>query len=401
MTESTITDNGGGKGGPSISSARQVVPEYIAGIRMPQVKETWWRAISMKVVLGLLVPIFLTAVYWGLWATDRYMSETTLIIKDAGSSKGEVEGLSLIGTISPSQRDALLVKEYILSWDMLSYLESELRLQQHYSSSDVDFISRLSKNATREEFLDYYQNYVAIEYIEMSSHLNIQVQAFDKEMSRRIVEQMLEKSELFINEIGNKLAEEQMSFVNTELERAKSTLKEAKLSLIAFQQEHNTFSPEQQSESMMQLISSLETEIARSEAESKKLNSYLNDDAPQMVALRTKIEALQSQLDIEKKRMVGEGDENISKVHADYQDLLMSIEFATDTYRTALVSLEQARVEAYQKLKHLVVVDPPVSPDSAEYPRRMYSFMTSTIFILILYGLAIMIFATVKEHRNA
>ena len=396
--------------GPALVSSHSV-PEYVAKSPIASVELPWWQSMAtgmysklqLKVWLGVVLPIFIVTIYWMLWASDRYMSESTVIIKDAGALGGEMESLSLIGSMSPSMRDALLVKEYILSWNMLSHLEKKLGLRAHYSASGIDFFSRLSQDASREDFLEYYQNYITIEFFELSSTLSIQAQAFDRNISQQIVQEIIDKSEEFINQIGNKLAKEQMAFVDTELERAKDALKNSKLALIEFQQTNNTYSPQQQSEAMMSLISSLEADIVKSEADLKEQNAYLNDDAPQLVSVRARISALQEQLAIEKQRLVGKerDGKTINTVNSQYQDLLLSIEFATDTYKTALAGLEQARIEAYQKLKHLVVVDPPVLPDSSEYPRRVYSLSTSIAIILMLYGLVVMITATIKEHRDA
>ena len=378
-------------------------PDYVAGIMVPKPVPKWWKRIKPRTLWGILAPIFIVFVYWMLWATDRYHSETRIIIRDAGAVNGDIDTLSLIGSISPEQKDALLVKEYILSWDMLANLDRQLNLRQHYSQSRIDFVTRMSAGASREDFLEYYRSFMHVSFDDLSSTLHIEVQAFDREMARDIVRAIITQSEAFINLIGNELAQEQMAFVNIELERARSSLKEAKLALIDFQETNNTFSPEQKSEAMMSLISTLESDIARSEAELKEQGAYLVEDAPQMVAVRARINALQTQLAEEKQRLVGNEGANttINKVNAEYQDLLLSIGFATDIYKAVLGSLEQARIEAYQKLKHLVVVDPPVLADASEYPRRLYSLVTSVVLILILYGLAIMIHATIREHRDA
>ena len=385
-----------------ITPQKAATPDYVAGVAVPKPNLKWWQKLTPKVIYGLLVPIVLSAIYWGFWAADRYMSQTSVLIKDAGAVNGEMESLNIIGTLSPSQRDALLVKEYILSWNMLSYLDENLSLKEHYQTSG-DFFSRLSGRASREDFLSYYKNYIDIEFVEMSSTLTIKFQAFDGETSEQVVNAIIEKSELFINQIGNKLAKEQMLFVENELERAKHSLTQAQLSLATFQGENKTYSPEQHSNAMANLINSLEAEIVKSEADFKEQAAYLVEDSPQLVAVRARINALQQQLAIEKDRLVGEGSAGgeINRVNAEYQDLILAIEFATDSYKAALSAYEQARIEAYQKLKHLVVVDPPVIPDSAEFPRRLYSLFTTIVVILIMYGLTIMIYATIKEHKDA
>ncbi|HFF8929371.1 TPA: sugar transporter, partial [Escherichia coli] len=71
-----------------------------------------------------------------------------------------------------------------------------------------------------------------------------------------------------------------------------------------------------------------------------------------------------------------------------------------DLYKSGLISLEQARVEAYRKLKHLLVVSQPTLAEDAEYPRRIYNLLTTGVLLCLLYGLIVMGIATLREHQD-
>jgi len=71
-----------------------------------------------------------------------------------------------------------------------------------------------------------------------------------------------------------------------------------------------------------------------------------------------------------------------------------------DIYKSGLISLEQARVETYRKLKHLLVISQQTLAEDAEYPRRLYNLLTTGVLLCLLYGLIVMGIATLREHQD-
>ena len=103
---------------------------------------------------------------------------------------------------------------------------------------------------------------------------------------------------------------------------------------------------------------------------------------------------------IERSKLVGDKSNNFSEVNAKHADLLLDLGFATDLYKGSLLSLEQARIEAYRKLKYLVVVDSPSLAEEAEFPHRLYNIMSTLVILSLLYGAMKIIWATIREHRD-
>ena len=126
----------------------------------------------------------------------------------------------------------------------------------------------------------------------------------------------------------------------------------------------------------------------------------MNDTAPEILALKAKIGAVMNQLMVEREKLVGKGDLNFGDVTAKYADLQLDLEFATDLYKTSLLSLEQARIVAYRKLKHLVVVDSPSLAEEPELPRRLYNLASILVILLLLYGVVKIALATIREHQD-
>jgi capsular polysaccharide transport system permease protein len=139
--------------------------------------------------------------------------------------------------------------------------------------------------------------------------------------------------------------------------------------------------------------------LARQEAELKGLQAYLNDDAPQLSTLQAQIAGIRQQLQEERLESVTDSDgRSLNIIAGEYQELLAELEFKSDAYRAALTGLETARIESTRKLKSLVLVDSPVLPESAAYPRRFYTMIALLMGLTLLYGILRLIVATIEDH---
>jgi len=349
----------------------------------------------------VLLPLLICGCYFGLIASDRYVGGAKVIIKQADSNAQVDFGIALLGAgMSSGSQDAQLVRQYILSLDMLHQVDELLSLRDHYQNKDVDILSRLWEWQSQEDFLNYYRKHITVDYDEVSGVLGIRAQAFTPEFAQQIVKAVLQFSEQYINQIGHQLATEQVNFVKNELDRAAEHLRKSKQQILEFQEKYQLFSPEQESGAKLTMVNELEAALTRNKAELNNLRSYMNDSAADIVALKAKIGSLEHQLLIERQKLVGDKSNNFSEVNARHADLLLDLGFATDLYKGSLMSLEQARIEAYRKLKYLVVVDSPSLAEKAVFPRRMYNIVSVLVVLLLFYGAMKITWATILEHRD-
>ena len=349
----------------------------------------------------VVLPVALACVYYGVVASDRYIGNAKVIVKQADNGNSHDIDIPIIGAgASVGMQDARLVREFILSLDMLHYLDEVLDLRSHYESRDADVLSRLWEDESQEGFLKYYRNHLTVVYDEQSSVLTISAQAFTPIFAQRIVQTLLDRSEEYINQISHRLAQEQVRFVENELERASEHLRQSKKAVLEFQEQYELFSPTEEGGAKLQMVNELEAELTRLKAELNNLRSFMNETAADILALKAKIGAVEQQLTVERKKLVGEGGVNFGDVTARYADLQLDLEFATDIYKASLVSLEQARIEAYRKLKHLVVVDSPSLAEEPELPTRMYNLASILVVLLLVYGVFKIILATIREHQD-
>ncbi len=362
--------------------------------------QTWKQMIRLGSFLWVVLIFLLACLYYTVIASDRFVSEAKVIIRQADPMRSLPDSFSLLGLGNSNNQDTLVVQEYLRSLDMLKTLDERLALKKHYQSHSADWFSRLADDASQEDFLKYYQDHLSLSLDNSSGVLTIQIQAFTPEFAQRILQVMLEKSEAMINHLGHKVAGEQLRFVEQEIQRAHSRLQESRGEVLDFQNQHQLLNPEVQTQAVQVVINELGGDLVRQQAELKRLTSFMNPTAPEVVALKDRIDALARQLEQEKHRLTGDKAPALNEVTAQFQTHQVQAELATDLYKTGLVSLEQARVEAYRKLKFLLIVAAPEKAESALYPRRAYNLATIGVVLCLLYGLVVMVLATIREHQD-
>ncbi len=369
-----------------------------SGFRLAQ--HSWKKSLKLGSFMWVVACFAIAVVYFGLIASDRYVSRAQLVIKQADQIKMLPDALSMLGLGGSNHEDVLLTQDYLQSPDLLAKLDKELGLKAHYQSHKVDFFSRLPSDVSQEEFIKYYRNHLTLRLDDTSGVLTIEFQAFDPAYGQRVVSLMLKESEGFINKLGHQVALEQLAFVEKEVNRAYQRVQDEKAKVLEFQNAHNLISPESTSTARLSVVSQIEGQLAQQQAQLKQLQSYMRESAPAVITVQARVDALTQQLAQEKARLTGKDKDAMNEVTAQYMDVQTQATLAADLYKSGLISLEQARVEAYRKLKHLLVVSQPTLAQDAEYPRRIYNLATIGVLLCLLYGLIVMGLATLREHQD-
>ncbi len=358
---------------------------------------TWARFGSF---LLILLTSLLVVVYYSLIASPRYVSQAIFVVEQANGQEVTLGGLASLGATSPSSKDAYIIIAFIESRELAERLDTKLQLQKHYALTEWDWFSRLIQNATAEEYLAYYQAHTTLSYDERAGILTLEVQTFSPDYSQQIAQQILVESEAFINQLGVKMVNNQMNYAKLEVSRAHATFLQQQTALVLFQDTNKLFNPEQQSGALVQVINQLESSLVILESELKILLSFMQKNASEVVTKQNNINALKAQLLEEQARLTTDDASSLNKINSAFQEVKLNTELALQLYKNALVGLESTRVEAYQKLKHLLIIQSAKVAQEASYPKRLYSIFTWFVSLLIMYLLAKLIMAIIKEHAE-
>lgn len=358
----------------------------------------------------LVVPFVLFAFYQLVLAAPRYESRAQLIIQQPDGMSTMDPSMALLsglGVGGSSTADTEIAKAYIHSQDMLNYLQQHSNLKAHYQEHG-DIFTGLSSDASSEDLLNYYIDHTTIEIDEDSGVLKILAQGFTPEFANNLTKIIVSRAEWYINSIGHQLAEAQLQFIRLEHAKVEQRLRDAQKNILAFQQKNNLLDPEAEGLALQQITYGLEGQIAAKSAQLKGLRSTMTDRAPQVVMLEAELNALKTQLELERERLSQQGSEPtnttannraVSQVLAQFSDLKIELELALKGYTASEVSLDKARIEAYRQLKYLVVVETATLPQDHQYPNAPYNILLFAVLQLMLFGIGKVILATVKELR--
>lgn len=354
-------------------------------------------------ILMVIIPLIFIVFYLWLFAQDRYVTNATVVVKQVGEVSAQTgTGFSaLLGVSNTSTEDAQFLKAYIQSRDLIEKLDQQLNLRQAFQGNGTDPIFELPADASKEELVEYYNKRVSVNLDELTHLLTVRTEGFDPVFSLKLNQAILKQSELFINDVSQRVAKDQLNFAKEQLDEALENLTQSREQLIAYQNQNQMFDPQAQALAVAQIVNQLESNLAQLRTEERTLLSYLNATAPQVVALRSQIESVQKQIQDEKAKLTSGGQsDKLNRSAVDFEGLKAQVEFNTDLYKLALASLEKARLEAVRKLKNVVVITSPQLAQDALYPRFGYISLSAFLLLNIVFGITMLIRSIIREHKE-
>ena len=356
-------------------------------------------------VATVLVPTLLAALYYGVFASDIYVSESRFIVRSPQKQQTGGLGALLQGTgfsgFARAPDDVYTVHDYMLSRDALGLLDEKLDLRGAFSNDRIDRLNRfpsLDFDESFEALHRYYQKRVAVNLDTLSSISTLTVTAFSADKARQMNELLLEAAEQLVNKLNERGRQDLIRFAAAEVAEAERKAKEAALAVAVFRNQQAVVDPERQTTIHLQQISKLQDELILTKTQLAQLRAFTPDN-PQLPALQVKARTLQAEINAEIAKVSG-GRSSLTNKAAEFQRLALEREFADRQLAAALVSLEQARNEAQRKQLYLERIVQPNLPDVATEPRRLRSFLAVVALGLVLWGILSMLIAGVREHQD-
>ena len=351
----------------------------------------------------VLLPTVAVFLYYLLWASPMYVSQTRFAIRSADSSGGGLDIASaLLRSSSSTGADAHIVVEYIQSLDIIHDIDKELGVDLHFSDKGHDVFSRLTNNPTQDEQLRYWKWAVIPALDQDTGIITLETNAYSPEMAQKIAAAVLARSEALVNTMNLRAREDAVSLAQSEVQRAEARVRKAQEAMRNFRDAHTLLDPRVTAAGLQGVVTELEGEAVKLRAQLAEAQSFMRSSAPATKALQTRLKAVESQLDQEKQRLAGlrSQEGNLNAVVGEYEDLTIEAEFAQKQLVTAMSALESARVHEVAKSRYVVAFQQPTLPDESLYPRPF--LFTAYVFIgaLLLLGLGSLITASIREHAG-
>ena len=361
-----------------------------------------FKSMNYLLLLTVVLPTLISSIYFGLIASDVYISESRFVVRSPQHQVNTGLGALFQGAgFSRSQDDTYTVHDYIFSRDALKKLDEQFAVGKAYSSSSVDLFSRFSGldwDNSFEALYRYYQKHVAVDLDTLPSISTLSVSAFTSKDAYQLNEKLLEMSESLVNQLNERGRQDMIHFAAAEVATAEQKAKAAALAVSNYRNSKGVFDPEKQSALQLQQVSKLQDELIATQIQLAQMRT-LTQDNPQIPSLQKRIATLQSAINSETAKVAG-GDRSLANKSTDYEGLILERGFAEKQLAAALTSLEQARNDAQRKQLYLERIVQPSKPDVAMEPRRIRNVFATFVLGLIAWGILTMLLAGIREHQD-
>lgn len=372
---------------PGGAAAASGAPSHYQGTTAPvsasvlrELRRARARKLLLRVLLLVVLPTAVSGIYFLLLASSVYESTSVVVIErrqpiDLGVSRLHEQLRSAVAGEAPSvdakaapkppalgiREDALLAKEYLVSRELWSTLDRELKAREHFSSNAVDAFSRLAKDSSHEDAFSYFLKRISVTHDPSASTLTVRTKAFDAKMASRLNEASLKACEAMLNRLSARVQADQLELLERELERARVT----SVRLAGNPAELSGTSKLQVNS---QRAGSNTGSNASSNA-SSNTSSSASPSASPSAAAGGAIADPRARQAAERVEQLREG--------------------------VALLRDEMAHQSRY-----VVRVAGPSLPDAASYPQRGRAVLTTLLASIIGMGILSLLFSAIREHTN-
>jgi len=324
--------------------------------------------------------------YIAFFTQDRYISKSqfSLVVKDTSNVDISADLASLVSGGSSANADTQIAIGFIHSADLLLDLEKQFDLITHFSSPEEDYVYRLESDASLEDRLKYYRGKFNPEYNTTTGLIDLSIETFSPDLSFQISKSILQRTELFINDLNKSVAEKRLDFVKKELIRAQESVTSDEQALLAFQNKHRIIQPEAIIQANLEAIQTLRLEKIRKGIELTTLRSS-SPRSPGIVALEATIIELNKEIKRQEETFAGDDQAKLSQILAGYKELELNKQFSIKLREGSEILLEKTRAEAVSTSRFFSVVQNPYLSEEHTNPKRIYLSVTCVLAILLSF----------------
>lgn len=360
------------------------------------------RKINKLFLAVVVVPTTLAVLYYGLIASDVYVSQSQFVVRspDKPAASGLGVLLKSVG-FSNAGDEIFATQDYVVSRDALRSLNRNNAVEAAYTRPEVSIFDRFNGfgwDSSFEDLYDYYVDKVGIEHDATSSITTLSVKAFTPEDARRFNQRLLIQAEGLVNRLNTRGQSDLVEYAKRETREAEQAGLQASQALARYRDQRGVIDPERQASVQLQMVSKLQDELIGARTQLSQLRA-LAPENPQIPLLETRIGALTREISVALGKLTGASG-SLSGTAVRYQRLELEREFADKRLAAALASLQEARNESRRQQAYVERIVQPSLPDEAEQPRRLRGILATLVLSLVAWGILTMLLAGIREHRD-
>lgn len=359
----------------------------------------------LSFLLFVIVPTLVAGWYYAFVASDIYVSETKFAVRgEVEKLPGHAEGniLSKLTSLNSNQ-DAFIVASYIQSTSLLDELDKHDAVRSIYTSPGIDVVSRLAADPSAERLRKYWNKMVHVEVDNLSGVVTLDVEAFTPKDALDTSKAIVSASEKLVNEISVRRREDAVSFATDEMGRAEARLKAARTAVQQFRDRAGVLDPVKSAEADMKLGMQLLANKIDIQNELGTTSGLLSKSAPSVQVLTARLASLNGQIRELNKRLTDTDSADArtaSRALSEFENVELEQQFATKLYEITQTALQTAKLNAARQQIYLVTFVQPALAEEPTLPRRTGSVMVAFVVCAVLWSIAALLTAAVKDHNT-
>ena len=359
---------------------------------------------SRLFVAVVVAPTALAILYFGLFASDIYVSESKFVVRSP--EKPAASGLGVIlktAGFANAGDEIYAAQSYAVSRDALRAINRDGAFERAFTRPHISIFDRFNPLGSKwsgsfEYLYKLYQGKVRVSNDSTSSITTLEFRAYTAEDAHMLNERLLETSEALVNKLNKRGRNDLIQAGLAEVAADKAKASEAAAALAAYRNMSGVLDPEKQAEVQMQMISKLQDELIATKTQLLQLQTFTAEN-PQIPFLRQKINSLKNEIAAQLGHVVG-NRRSLAASAGQYQRLLLENEFAAKQLAGAMSSLDEARNEAGRKQAYVERIVEPNLPDAPIEPQRLRGIFATLALSLVIFGILKMLLAGVREHAQ-
>jgi capsular polysaccharide transport system permease protein len=220
-----------------------------------------------------------------------------------------------------------------------------------------------------------------------SGIVEFKVRAFDPSDAALIGNAVLEISEALINDLNRRMNDDAVKSATQQLEKASLRLVRARVALEKARNEGGLLDVTKTADALNGLITETKGALLQLQQDYDTQRNSVDESAPQMRALKSRIDATKAQIAELESKLTGPGsatkaESSLAGAMTKIAALDLEQQIAQRLYAAAASSLEAARLIAENKLMYIDAFVRPAVPEDPQYPLR-------TLFSILIFAVCL------------
>ena len=353
-------------------------------------------------VIMVMVPTAVVIWYLEYRAADQYASTLGFTVRQAENAAAAVDligGITSLGGDNTKNTDILF--EYIQSQQLISQINEELDLAAIYSKPENDPVFSYNPDGTIEDLVKYWNRMVDIYYDNKTGLIELRVLAFAPQDAHKIAQQIVQEGSVMINQLNATAQADATKYAREELDKSIGRLKSARQRLTEFRTANQIVDPNADLQGQMGLLNSLQKQLADALIQLDLLTDVTRDSDPRIEQTKRKIDVIKVRIAEERRKLVtSDGNGNaFSSLIGKFEALRVDLQFAEQSYISALSSYDSAVAEARRKSIYLAAYVKPTIAQRSEYPNRIVIIGLSALFLFLIWSVLVLVAYSVRDRR--